>query len=131
MIQFQTQRVVGSEHIDAGNHANWRAQLSIAESVHFELRNKHGFDLEQLRAHGLFLVISSVKKVDYFRPLKLGDVIDTDVMLYVCSKCCINVEIRFYREKEPVTRFIWVMAMTSDATGKPRRIPNWLIDTIC
>ena len=131
MKTFSTQVRVGAEHIDRGNHANWRAQLAIVEDVHFSLRQELGLGLEQLRENcDLFLMMYNVKDIFYRKELRLGDMIDVEIVMWISGRTCLEFRCLFKKDREIATEMSWVMPLVSVNNGRPHKIPQWMIDAI-
>lgn len=127
MNTYTTTMVVGAEHLDAGEHVNWRAQLAIAEAVHFQLREQLGLGLESLKKdHDLFLVMHEVGPIKYIKPIREGDTIAITVTVQVSKITRLDFECEFKVKGEVVTRMKWQMPLIKFSTSKFSRIPDWI-----
>ena len=127
MKTFNSQFRVESSHIDRGNHANWRAQLAVAEEIHFNVRERHyDLGLELLRQnHNLFLVIQKQSAI-YLRQLLLGDVVDVSTTISIVRPTVLRFDFMFLKDKQIATEISWLMSFVSADAGKPRKSPEWV-----
>ncbi len=132
MKTYSARRKVEKEHIDEGNHANWRAQLAIAEEVHFAFREGLGFGLDELQTKGLFLVMRNVKDVEYLRQLRLGDILNIQMMMWVYTRCRLGFHCTFEKQgdEKVATEMLWEMTLISEETERPLKIPDWMANAI-
>lgn len=131
MKTYSTQITVGAEHLDKGDHANWLAQLAIAEKVHFELRDMLGIGLDTLmEGHGLFLVMHKISDVFYRRQLRCGDIIDVSITVWISGPTRLEFHCLFYKDEKISTEMSWVMPLVSMESERLCKIPQWMIEII-
>lgn len=132
MKTLSTKVTVGAEHIDIGDHANWIAQLKIAQDAHFAIRKTLGLELEKLKIeHELFFVMSHVKNISYHRELRLGDTLDVRITMWISRPTSLEFHCLFYKEDGVVaTKMNWVMPLTSTKTRRICKIPAWIVEII-
>ena len=131
MKTYSTTITVEAEHLDKGDHANWRSQLGIAEDVHHAFRDQIGIGLERLKEqHRLFLVMRHVRDVFYRQQLRLGDVITVTMTLWIASRTAVEFHCLFHKEERVATEMSWVMPLVSSTSERPTKIPDWMIEII-
>lgn len=131
MKTYSTQLRVEAEHIDKGDHANWLAQLAIAQEVHFAFRNQLGIGLEELKEkHKLFLVMANVKDVSYRKQLQLGDMLDIHITMWISRLTSLEFRCFFYKDGKIATEMSWVMPLVSVETERLCKIPSWMTEVI-
>lgn len=131
MTTYSVQVRIGVEHLDKGDHANWLAQLAIAQKVHHSLRDQLGFGLEEMKeTHKLFLVMGNVKNVFYRKQLREGDVIDVQITVWISSRTTLEFHCLFYKDGKVATEMNWVMPLVSVETERPCKIPEWMVNII-
>ncbi len=131
MKTYSTQIRVEAEHLDKGDHANWLAQLAMAQEVHFAFRNQLGLGLEEMKdKHRLFLVMANVKDVSYRRQLRLGDILDVRITMWISRLTSLEFHCLFYKDEKVATEMSWVMPLVSVETERLCKIPQWMIDVI-
>ena len=131
MRTYSTQRTVAAEHIDKGDHANWIAQLAIAQEVHFDFRDTLGLGLDALKnEYKLFLVMGSVKDVSYRKQLRLGDVLDIEIRVWIPRQTCLEFSCVFKSHGKIATEMSWVMPLVSMESERLCKIPQWMTDII-
>lgn len=121
---------IQEKHIDSGDHANWLAQLAIAQECHFALRDELGFGLDQLKEHGLFLVMRKVSDVEYLSQLRLGDEIDVATTVLLERRIGLDFSCEFKLGGEVVTRMKWFMPLINQVTNSVARIPPWIMEKV-
>jgi acyl-CoA thioesterase FadM len=122
---------VSAEHVDAGNHLNWLAQLRIVQEVHFELRDELGLGLDLLKSrHGLFLVMGRIHEVAYQRQLRFNDLIDVRVTIWPSRPTCFELTAEIVSEGRLASSMNWTMPLVTMATGRLSRIPVWMIEAV-
>ncbi|TAK58150.1 hypothetical protein EPO17_00245 [Patescibacteria group bacterium] len=131
MKTYSTQFRVEAEHLDSGNHANWLIQFKVAQNVHFAFRELLDIGLERLKEkHELFLVMRTVKDVTFHRQLRLDDLVGIHMTMWVSSRTTLEFRCCFYTGEKLATEMSWIMPLVSTKTGRPCKIPSWMIDTI-
>ncbi|MES3005644.1 MAG: thioesterase family protein [Patescibacteria group bacterium] len=131
MKTYSTQIRVEAEHLDKGDHANWLAQLAIAQEVHFAFRNQLGLGLDEMKEkYNLFLVMANVKDVFYRRQLRLGDVLDVNITMWISRLTSLEFHCLFYKDGKVATEMSWVMPLVSVETERLCKIPQWMIEVI-
>lgn len=131
MKTYSAQIRVEAMHLDKGDHANWLAQLAMAQEVHFSFRNQLGIGLEEMKEkYKLFFVMQNVKDVFYRKQLRLGDVVDVQLTMWISRPTSLEFRCIFYKEGKIATEMSWVMPLVSVETERLCRIPQWMIDII-
>ncbi len=131
MKTYSTQVRVEAVHLDKGNHANWLAQLAMAQEVHFSLRDKLGLGLEEMKEkHKLFLVMANVKDVFYRKQLRKDDILDVQITVWISSRTSLEFHCLFYKDGKVATEMRWIMPLVSVETERLCKIPQWMIDVI-
>ncbi|MDQ5911912.1 MAG: hypothetical protein QG568_125 [Patescibacteria group bacterium] len=126
-----TQIRVEAKHLDKGDHANWLAQLAMAQEVHLAFRNQLGIGLEVMKEkYKLFFVMQNVKDVFYRSQLRLGDVLDVRLTMWISRPTSLEFHCIFYKEDKIATEMSWVMPLVSVETQRLCRIPQWMINII-
>lgn len=132
---YLTQFTVESKHLDRGDHANWLQQLAVAEQIHHAFREALGLSLDTLQVeHKLFLVMGLVEKVRYKRQLRLADVVEAKLNMWVAKdRKSLRFSCSFSKllkgKVKPATEMSWTMPLMSDK-GRSIEIPQWMIDII-
>lgn len=120
-------RRIEVEHIDSGNHANWLAQLKIAQECHFTLRDQLGLGLDCLKKeHDLFLVMRKVEEVEYLHQIRLGQEVDVEITMFIAGKVRLGFFCEFKLAGKVVTKMQWFMPLIILSTDRPARIPDWI-----
>ncbi len=120
-----------AKHIDEGGHANWRAQLEIAEECHFRLREELGLEIERLSCQSkLFLVMREVYDVKYSGQLRLGDEIKISISVSVEKKSGLTFSCEFKKDDKPVTQIKWFMAVLDQTKNRAVRVPQWMSEKV-
>lgn len=131
MKTYSTQFRVEAEHLDKGDHVNWLVQLKVAQNAHFAFRELLDLGLEILKEkHGLFLIMRAVKNVTFHRQLRLDDLVDVHVTMWISSLTTIEFQCFFYQKGALATEMSWVMPLISVKTRRLCKIPPWMIATI-
>jgi acyl-CoA thioesterase FadM len=131
MQTYSTQRTVRKEHLDEGEHANWLQQLAIAQDVQYEFRKKLGFELDFLKnEHKMFFVMGKLKDVSWRRQLRLGDVIDIEMTVWVASRSSLEYKCVYRIDGQIATEMHWVMPLISMERNKPVGIPEWIKEIV-
>ena len=112
-------------HIDAGNHANWIAQLKIAEDIHFQIRRDLGLDLETLKIKDMFLVMGT-QNGRWLDQIRLCDEIQIEMSVWVYSRTRLGFHAIFKKDNKVLTELDWVMPLIKISTGKPIAIPEYI-----
>lgn len=125
MKTFLTSQTISSQHIDEGNHANWLAQLKIAEDVHFQIRQNIGLDLETLKTKDMFLVMG-MQSGHWINQIRLGEEIQIEMSIWVYSRTRLGFHAIFRRGVKVLTELDWMMPLIKISTGKPIAIPEYI-----
>jgi acyl-CoA thioesterase FadM len=122
---------VEPHQVDAGEHVNWLAQLKVVEAVHFALREELGLGLDALKdKHGLFLVMGRIDEVTYRRQVRVNDLIEVSVKIWPSRATCFELSAEIVSEGRLASTMRWTMPLVSMATGRPCRIPSWMIEVV-
>lgn len=131
MKTYSTLWQVEAKHIDKGDHANWIAQLTIAQEAHCTFRDQLGIGVDFLKeTHGIFFVMANVKDVSYRRQLRLGDTFDVAMTMWISRTTSLEFHCLFYKDEKVATEMSWVMPLVSMETERPCKIPQWMIEII-
>lgn len=126
---YETQVVIEQQHIDRGNHANWKEQLGIAELLHLEFRKESGISEDDLFTQGgLFLVMRVVENTTYYRQLRLGEVVTAKIEMSKSGPCSFKCQCIFLSGKKVATEFNWTMVLIRGE--RPVKIPKWMMEAI-
>jgi acyl-CoA thioesterase FadM len=122
---------VEAAHIDAGDHANWLAQLRIAQDAHFALRDEVGLGLDFLKSrHGLFLVMGRIHDVTFHRQLRLHDRVEVRLKMWRSRATCFELSAELLHDGHSASTMSWTMPLVSMTTGRLCRIPQWMVDIV-
>lgn len=130
MKTYSTQVRVEAEHLDKGDHANWLAQLAIAQEVHFAFRDQLGLGLEDMKVkYKLFLVMGTAQQA-WRKQLREGDMVDIHITVWISSRSTLGFQCLFQKDEKMVTEMSWVMPLVSVQTERLCKIPQWMVDII-
>jgi acyl-CoA thioesterase FadM len=122
---------VAAEQVDGGDHLNWLAQLQLVQEAHFALRDELGLGLDALKEqHGLFLVMGRIHEVTYRRQLRLHDAVEVRVRLWPSRATCFELDAELVSGGRIAATMRWMMPLISMATGRPCRIPAWMLEAV-
>ncbi len=121
---------VEATHLDRGDHANWLAQLAIAEQVLDSFREQLGIGLEELQVRGFFLVMRKVNDVFYRKQLRLGDVLEARLTMWISRPISLGFRCLFSKDGEVATEMNWEMPLVCAQRGRPCKIPSWMVEII-
>ncbi len=125
MKTFLTAQTISSQHIDAGDHANWLAQLKIAEDIHFKIRQNIGLDIETLKIKDMFLVMGT-QSTRWINQIRLDEKIQIEMSIWVYSRTRLGFHAIFTRDGKVLTELDWIMPLIKISTGKPIAIPEYI-----
>lgn len=116
-VRYQETDAQGRLH-----HANYFTYFELGRT---ELLRAAGIGYRQVEDAGFFLVVSEIT-CEYFGPAGFDDLLTLRTTVTSAKGARIEHSYELYRDKELLARGRSTIACV-DRTGKPRRIPAWLM----
>lgn len=133
MITFEETAVIGKEHLDAGGHANWIMQQTLAQDFHYRCRRELGFGLETLLSQRLFFVMRQIE-AKYYMELFEGDNITLHLTIKIIRHTQLSFEFAIRAKGKLATEVNWLMPLISlnrpNGKARPVRLPKFIVDVI-
>jgi acyl-CoA thioesterase FadM len=131
MKRFLFDFAVSVEHLDGLNHFNWLKQFGVMEHYVELVRSEMGIDIKALKQeHSLLLVMSALYETRWCRQLRLGDGVQMSVIVWIGSITSLEFRCTMRKDGIMATHANWIMPLVSAHSGKPVRIPEWMVEII-
>jgi acyl-CoA thioesterase FadM len=125
---LSTTAKVEAKHLDARKHANFLQQQIIAYEATSAQLARLGVDLNILDKQGLTFVMWKVHGILYCKQLKLDDVIDIQIEVWVSGPTRLDLHYTSHHNGKLAMEASWTMPLLH--AGRPKRIPDWIVDII-
>jgi YbgC/YbaW family acyl-CoA thioester hydrolase len=126
---FSTELKVRPDDIDMNNHVHSSRYMDYVLAARYEQMGKnYGMSMDEFVKLGYVWVISSVR-IDFIRPLKLGDeiVVQTQLNSFGGAQSEVNFWIKKKSNMKSAAEGNILYTMVSAASGRPVRIPDEII----